>query len=246
MLQNLIKNSNGMGMDKTIESARARAEEVCASQDESVDEILELLWTLREDKNNNLYTLIERSHEKNKELLIESMQECNLIQVNDSRVDFTEDGEKRGRGIIRRHRLAERLFFDVFQLSEELFEIPACKFEHVLEPEVTDSICAFLGHPPVCPHNKPIPKGDCCNKFKKTLAPLVQRLKDAEIGKGMRIVFIAPRFGVRLDRLSTLGINPGETVKLKQKQPSFVVEVGETTIAIDSQIAEDIYVKEAI
>src|SRR5208283_3090562 len=46
--------------------------------------------------------------------------------------------------------------------SESEIEQQACKFEHILSPEATDKICAFLGHPRTCPHGAPIPPGPCC------------------------------------------------------------------------------------
>ena len=46
--------------------------------------------------------------------------------------------------------------------SETEIEQQACKFEHILSPEATDKICAFLGHPRTCPHGAPIPPGPCC------------------------------------------------------------------------------------
>jgi hypothetical protein len=39
----------------------------------------------------------------------------------------------------------------------------ACKFEHIISPELDRRICSFLGHPKTCPHGNPIPPGDCCN-----------------------------------------------------------------------------------
>ncbi|MBV9574059.1 MAG: ATP-binding cassette domain-containing protein [Acidobacteriales bacterium] len=78
-------------------------------------------------------------------------------------VEFTPSGRRRAADIIRRHRLAERLFTDSLALdSESEIEQQACKFEHVLSPEVTDKICTFLGHPRTCPHGAPIPPGPCC------------------------------------------------------------------------------------
>ena len=41
-------------------------------------------------------------------------------------------------------------------------EQTACLMEHVIDPTVANSICAFLGHPRRCPHGRPIPTGDCC------------------------------------------------------------------------------------
>jgi len=78
-------------------------------------------------------------------------------------VELTERGRKRAADIIRRHRLAERLFTDSLALdSETEIEQQACKFEHILSPEATDKICTFLGHPRTCPHGAPIPRGACC------------------------------------------------------------------------------------
>jgi len=78
-------------------------------------------------------------------------------------VELTERGRQRAADIIRRHRLAERLFTDSLALeSESEIEQQACKFEHILSPEATDKICTFLGHPKTCPHGAPIPAGACC------------------------------------------------------------------------------------
>lgn len=80
-------------------------------------------------------------------------------------VELTARGRQRAADIIRRHRLAERLFTDSLALDSELeIEQQACKFEHILSPEATDKICTFLGHPQTCPHGAPIPSGPCCRR----------------------------------------------------------------------------------
>ncbi|HEY5162910.1 MAG TPA: ATP-binding cassette domain-containing protein [Terriglobales bacterium] len=80
-------------------------------------------------------------------------------------VDFTERGRKRAADVIRRHRLAERLFTESFGMQDETeVEEQACKFEHVLSPEATERICSFLGHPKTCPHGATIPPGKCCTR----------------------------------------------------------------------------------
>ncbi|MBZ5574656.1 MAG: ATP-binding cassette domain-containing protein [Acidobacteriia bacterium] len=80
-------------------------------------------------------------------------------------VELTPRGRQHAADIIRRHRLAERLFTDSLALdSETEIEQQACKFEHILSPEATDKICAFLGHPRTCPHGAPIPPGGCCGR----------------------------------------------------------------------------------
>src|SRR5947199_10818333 len=54
-------------------------------------------------------------------------------------VELTPRGRQRAADIIRRHRLAERLFTDSLALdSETEIEQQACRFEHILSPEATD------------------------------------------------------------------------------------------------------------
>src|ERR1700758_728341 len=78
-------------------------------------------------------------------------------------VTLTPRGRNRAGSIIRRHRLAERLFTDSLAMdSESEIEQQACKFEHILSPGATDKICSFLAHPRTCPHGAPIPPGPCC------------------------------------------------------------------------------------
>jgi putative ABC transport system ATP-binding protein len=80
-------------------------------------------------------------------------------------IEFTERGRQRAADVIRRHRLAERLFTDTLAMdSESEIEQQACKFEHILSPDATDKICTFLGHPRTCPHGAPIPPGACCGR----------------------------------------------------------------------------------
>jgi ABC-type lipoprotein export system ATPase subunit/Mn-dependent DtxR family transcriptional regulator len=94
-------------------------------------------------------------------------------------VELTTRGRQRAADIIRRHRLAERLFTDSLAMdSETEIEQQACKFEHILSAEATDKICAFLGHPRTCPHGSPIPPGPCCESReepRRTAAFLHQR-----------------------------------------------------------------------
>ena len=97
-------------------------------------------------------------------------------------VELTAKGRQRAADIIRRHRLAERLFTDSLAMdSETEIEQQACKFEHILSPEATDKICTFLGHPKTCPHGAPIPPGRCCqaNDFEQAMEPLKGKVVSA-------------------------------------------------------------------
>jgi len=212
-------------------------------EEDRIDEILELIWTLRERGVSDLDQLLEKTEDLEARSILRMMNRDGLFEVEGTRMVLKEKGEEKAREIIRRHRLTERLLTEVFEMSEEEVEEEACKLEHILSPNVTESVCTFLGHPPTCIHGKPIPRGDCCRRFKREMRPLVIPLEELGLGDQGRIVFIAPKSHQRLHRLSTLGIIPGSTVRMHQKNPSYVLEIAETTLALDREIVKDIYVK---
>src|SRR3989475_859774 len=86
----------------------------------------------------------------------------NNSSANGVEVQLTEDGSRRARDVVRRHRLAERLFTDTFAIEDAEAHVQACRFEHIITPELDQRICSFLGHPKTCPHGNPIPPGICC------------------------------------------------------------------------------------
>jgi DtxR family Mn-dependent transcriptional regulator len=207
------------------------------------DEILELLWSMREEGVDSYSTLVEGIGDKNAPEVIRKMEKAGLVSIAGDVVKLKGKGESLASDLTRRHRLAERLFYDVLEVGMGESEYTACEIEHFLSRSVTDSVCSFLGHPPTCPHGKPIPRGVCCSKYRRDMKPLVMQLNDMGVGLRGRIVFIVPSEDARLERLASLGILPGSIIRLKQKKPSFVLKIDETTLAIDSAIAEGIYVK---
>ncbi|MEO5617092.1 MAG: iron dependent repressor, metal binding and dimerization domain protein [Candidatus Eisenbacteria bacterium] len=90
------------------------------------------------------------------------MAESGLVVPNGVTLEFSPRGRGAARDLVRRRRLAEVLFTSALHLPSAEMEAAACRMEHIIDPEVTNSICTFLGHPRCCPHGRPIPTGDCC------------------------------------------------------------------------------------
>ena len=214
------------------------------TKDKAIDEVLEFIWSQRELGSSSIHQLlkIEEVAEEADIKTLEKMHRDGLVVVKGDTVTLTSAGEKLAEGAIRRHRLAERLLTEVLAVEEENIEKNACSFEHTLSAEVTDSICTLLGHPPTCPHGLPIPRGNCCKKTSE-LKPIVQQLSVMNVGERGRIIFIASSSHMRLDKLGSLGIVPGSVIRVHQKKPAFVIQLGETTLALDPEIIKEIYVR---
>ncbi len=212
---------------------------------ERVEELAEEIWVLGETGSNLLDRVVGGSKLPDAAGALQELERRGLARVQDGLVILTTEGGILARSIIRRHRLAEMLFSQVLALSEEVTNTTACEVEHILTEGVTDSVCAFLGHPPLCPHFKSIPPGVCCNVFRQEVEPLVVRVMDLRVGETGRVVFIRPLSHGQLDRIGTLGLVPGATLKLRQKRPAVVLDIGQTTVAVDRAIADEVYVRRA-
>lgn len=213
---------------------------------ERIDEALELLWILNEEGHQSLNRFRMSSEDDEIDSIIGIMKDDSMVVISGENIQFTEKGHAKARALIRRLRLAERLFTDVFEMRGDTVITDACKIEHILSEELTDSVCTFLGHPQTCPHGMPIPRGECCKKYKVEVAPVVTRLSEFEVGSKGKITFIVPTDPSRLGRLNSLGITAGSVIRLLQRNPSFVIQIDETTVAIDPEIAKEIYIKKAV
>ncbi len=208
-------------------------------------EVLEATWKLEEKGEASLDSITRRAAVMNQETL-QAMQEQQLIEIDSSnRVLLLPRGRDLAKQIVRRHRLAERLLCDVLRMEVEDSEAPACEFEHLIAEGITDSICTLLGHPRYCPHNCPIPQGECCRQARDELHPIVVPCHQLGLGESARIAYLCLREHNLLAKLSSLGITPGAPLKLLQKWPSYVVQCDETEIALEEGVVRNIYVWQA-
>ncbi|MCK9614761.1 MAG: metal-dependent transcriptional regulator [Candidatus Omnitrophica bacterium] len=208
-----------------------------------IEEALTIIWEEREKKISNKDAIAKRFLEAVNEDVSESLLSEGFVLIEKDIIKFSNKGESKARDIIRRQRLAERLLMDVLELGRREVDSSACAFEHILSKEVEESICTLLGHPKECPHGLSIPAGACCEKAKGLIESIViplTKLKVAETGK---IVYVLTRNHPQLHRLMSFGIVPGARIKLHQTQPSVIIQVEETQVALEEEIAKEIYIK---
>ena len=154
---------------------------------------------------------------------------------------MTGEGKEIAKGLIRRKRLAEELLEHVLNIKGDKADKIVCEFEHSVIPEVEESICILLGHPVECPHGNPIPPGPCCLAHKNNIVKKVDSITQYRVGDKVKISYIRPESHQRLHKLSSFGIKPGTIIEIHQTHPSFIVKYDNTEIAMDKDIAENIY-----
>ena len=127
------------------------------------DHLLERIWMCGEEGTSAQRDSLSVPGALDSARTLGRMADLKLVEMRDTDVHLTETGNRRARDVVRRHRLAERLFKDTFAIDDSEAHTQACKFEHIISPELDQRICTFLGHPKTCPHGNPIPPGDCCD-----------------------------------------------------------------------------------
>jgi putative ABC transport system ATP-binding protein len=156
--------------DRRIELAHGHlAIDQRISMDDGIhfDHLLEQIWVCGEEGNRADAEHIRTPGGVDPVRTLARMADLRLVTLKDDReVLLTDRGMSRARDVVRRHRLAERLFKDTFRIDDQEARNQACKFEHIISPELDQRICSFLGHPTTCPHGNPIPPGECCSPEK--------------------------------------------------------------------------------
>ena len=157
-------------------------------------------------------------------------------------VTLTGEGRRQAAGILRRHRLSERLFADILGLPWDRVHDEAMRLEHALTPEAEARLAALLNHPKTCPHGGPIPAAD------GTLSmPATRALDQVLVGARVRIQQIAEEEAAFLRYLASLGLLPGADVRVEEVAPfggPLLVQVGEARYALGRDVAAKILVRE--
>lgn len=206
---------------------------------ERAEEILETLWVSNEKSPGEWMDLgIAKDNPEIDELL-----KLGYIKLVNNRLSLSDKGMIEGQKIIRRHRLAERLFTDVLAIKEKLVHSVSCQFEHLLQEGLEDDICVLLGHPKTCPHGKLIPSGECCRKSQKNIQKIISALSELDVNQKGRVAYIYTKDNPTLQKIMAMGVLPGTAINLIQKYPSYVFQVGQSQFAVDKEIASVIFVR---
>ncbi|HEY6842921.1 MAG TPA: FeoA family protein [Thermoanaerobaculia bacterium] len=104
---------------------------------------------------------------------------------------------------------------------------PRCSYEFVESGRIADMLRRWIRRAPAkCATSRPT-------------------IMDLEIGASAEIESIAPTSAARLNRLASYGIVPGSELRLVSVRPAVVVQCGSASVALEDEIAREIFVAAA-
>ena len=180
------------------------------------------------------------------------MERLGLVVVTPERhLRLTDDGRREAIGVMRKHRLAERLLADVIGLEWEYVHEEACRWEHVMSEQVERKIIALISRPDFSPYGNPIPGldelGHKSNEaFGHGVIAVTELVGEAD-GKTYTLTRIGEPLQVFSEQLADMrstGLVPGAQVRLDFEQEGVRVTAatGEVGLIFSRDLAAHLFV----
>jgi DtxR family transcriptional regulator, Mn-dependent transcriptional regulator len=175
--------------------------------------------------------------------MLDRLEADGLIARSARQITMTDKGAALAEGVVRKHRLAERLLVDVIGLDWDKAHVEAGRWEHVISDDVEARLVVLLGNPTTCPHGNPIPGVERDE-------PEQRRLAEAQPGERIRLERITESVEHDAESLSYLGdhgLTPGITARIEARAPdgTLTLTVGGATVALGPAMTRRMYVASA-
>lgn len=147
--------------------------------------------------------------------MVRRMAKEGLLEMTpDKEMRLTPLGIARAEGMVRRHRLAERMVADLLGLELYKAHVEAHRLEHAISPDLEARIIERLGNPTTCPFGRPIPGSGYIPPSGPRLA-----LDQAQQGIDYRVDRVPEENPELLRFLVEQGILPGKMVTVVEASP---------------------------
>lgn len=208
------------------------------------EEILEALWIAIEERGAAGLSIDDLQLE-GKDAALAELTRLAYVEVRGAHLLLRQEGRAEAQMTVRRHRLAERLIMDIFDVKGTVGDEHACEFEHLLHQGVDTKICTLLNHPTTCPHGRPIPPGDCCEQARASGAVGVVALTEVSAGGRGEIAYLSTGDPKKMQKLMSMGVLPGNLLTVTRTFPTYIFKVGNSEFAVDEELAREIFVRKA-
>ena len=173
--------------------------------------------------------------------MVRRLEREGLLAVDSKKqMSLTNKGTRHAESIVRRHRLAERMVVDMFDVELQKAHIEAHLLEHAISPYLEERIMKKLGMPTTSPFGYPIPGTDYARKGKSF------RLDEAKAGQHLEIDKIPVDDEVLLEHLVLNRVIPGIPIRVNEINTSTGVisfECMDEDVVVGHQIGYLIWVR---
>jgi DtxR family transcriptional regulator, Mn-dependent transcriptional regulator len=211
-----------------------------------VEEYLETIFALEEEGipviQARLAERLDKAAPSVSEML-DRLEADDLIVRTSRQIAMTSKGASLAEGVVRKHRLAERLLVDIIGLDWDKAHVEAGRWEHVISDDVEERLVILLGNPTTCPHGNPIPGVE-------PDGPEQRRLAEAQPGERIRLERITESVEHDAESLTYLGdhgLTPGITALIQDRAPdgTLTLEVAGSSIALGPAMTRRMFVASA-
>jgi DtxR family transcriptional regulator, Mn-dependent transcriptional regulator len=168
------------------------------------------------------------------------------LTVSGREISLTDAGRALAEGVVRKHRLAERLLTDVIGLPWHKAHLEAGRWEHVISDEVEERLRIILDDPNTCPHGNPIPG------TQREASKVVQfALSEAAVGDHIRLERVTETVEIddrAMAYLAQISFITGSVGKVSTKAPdgTMSILIGEQTVAVGAELSTNLYVATSV
>lgn len=217
------------------------------AQSATKDEYLQAIWTLADDPASasgpvisaRLAEFLSLSGASVSEM-IHRLEREGLVRLNGRKeIVLTDRGTEVAAGIVRRHRLIERMLTDLLGYDWWATHEEAERLEHAISPEMERRLSERLGDPTTCPHGNPMPG--------RRRDPRSHPLERAAVGATVVVDRIPDQFEHEpgfLRYLDQQGLRPGRTLRLAaRRQDALEIEIDGDRRSIRSDCDRKVWVR---
>jgi DtxR family Mn-dependent transcriptional regulator len=174
--------------------------------------------------------------------MLDRLQADGYVERDGRKLELTGKGRTIAEGVVRKHRLAERLLVDVIGLEWHKAHLEAGRWEHVISDEVEARLVELLGNPTTCPHGNPIPGAG-----KPDALDSQSCLSKAAIGDVVKLERITEEVELDTESLAYLFENrfiPGDTATVVRRgsDEALVLDIGGSELTLGLDLCSQMYV----
>ena len=173
--------------------------------------------------------------------MVRRMEKENLLEVNSQKeILLTREGFSRAEDITKRHRLAELMVVDLFEIGLPRAHLEAHRLEHAISSELMQNIIKRLGNPVISPFGRPIP-----GLFDNKNVPKVISLEQTTQGSTYLIHRIPEDNEELVQFLVDADILPGNTIMIEEVatyRGVITIESSKITTSIGFEPASQVWV----